>query len=184
MDNKTRYIKLGKDVNKIYGELTSKYENDVSMTNEEKLSLYTAMVQKHILKQQKNSLDKIIAHISDSVAIFIATSGDIQEAAKEARLKNDLFLAYAIEAFSLAIVEAAAECIHDIIRTLWGLDDKTRGVRLAPGYSCCPDLKIQKDIFNLLKPESINIQLTGDMMMEPEASISAIVFHQPDGRHY
>lgn len=122
--------------------------------------------------------------ISDSVAIFIATSGDIQEAAKEARFENDLFLAYAIEAFSLAIVEAAAECIHDIIRTLWGLDDKTRGVRLSPGYSCCPDLKIQKDIFNLLKPESINIRLTDEMMMEPEASISAIVFHQPDGRHY
>jgi 5-methyltetrahydrofolate--homocysteine methyltransferase len=124
------------------------------------------------------------SNISDSVAIFVVTSGDIQEAAKEARLENDLFFAYAIEAYSLAIVEAAAACTHDIIRTLWGLDDNTRGVRLSPGYSCCPDLNIQKEIFSLLKPESINIRLTDEMMMEPEASISAIVFHHPDGRHY
>ncbi|MCD6216808.1 homocysteine S-methyltransferase family protein [bacterium] len=122
--------------------------------------------------------------ISDSVAIFVVTSGDIKEAAKEARIENDLFFAYAIEVYSLAIVEAAAACTHDIIRTLWGLDDKTRGVRLSPGYSCCPDLEIQKDIFSLLKPESINVRLTDEMMMEPEASISAIVFHHPDGRYY
>jgi 5-methyltetrahydrofolate--homocysteine methyltransferase len=36
----------------------------------------------------------------------------------------------------------------------------------------------------LLDPQEIGVSLTDGMMMEPEASVSAIVFHHPDARYF
>lgn len=38
----------------------------------------------------------------------------------------------------------------------------------------------QAGIWKLLRPEEIRVQLTEGMMMVPEASVSALVFHHPD----
>jgi len=35
-------------------------------------------------------------------------------------------------------------------------------------------------IWKLLRPEDIGVRLTEGMMMEPEASVTALVFHHPD----
>ena len=58
-----------------------------------------------------------------------------------------------------------------------------RGIRLSFGYPACPDLEPQADLFRLLHPESIGVRLTDGLMMDPEASVSAVVFHHPDGRY-
>ena len=39
-------------------------------------------------------------------------------------------------------------------------------------------------IVELLKPEEIGVQLTEGMMMDPEASVSALVFHHPDCAYF
>ena len=57
---------------------------------------------------------------------------------------------------------------------------KYRGKRYSFGYPACPDLKDQEGIWKLLKPEEIGVGLTEGYMMDPEASVSAIVFHHPD----
>jgi hypothetical protein len=36
----------------------------------------------------------------------------------------------------------------------------------------------------LLKPEEIGVQLTEGFMMDPEASVSALVFHHPDCAYF
>jgi len=36
---------------------------------------------------------------------------------------------------------------------------------------------VQRTLFELLRPEAVGITLTESMMMDPEASVSAIVFH-------
>jgi 5-methyltetrahydrofolate--homocysteine methyltransferase len=36
----------------------------------------------------------------------------------------------------------------------------------------------------LLRPEDIGVQLTEGFMMEPEASVSALVFHHPDAAYF
>jgi 5-methyltetrahydrofolate--homocysteine methyltransferase len=36
----------------------------------------------------------------------------------------------------------------------------------------------------LLKPEEIGVQLTEGFMMDPEASVSALVFHHPDCTYF
>jgi 5-methyltetrahydrofolate--homocysteine methyltransferase len=54
-----------------------------------------------------------------------------------------------------------------------------RGRRYSFGHAACPDLALQKDLFRLLQPEEIGVELTETLMMDPAASISAIVFHHP-----
>jgi 5-methyltetrahydrofolate--homocysteine methyltransferase len=57
-----------------------------------------------------------------------------------------------------------------------------QGIRVSPGYPVCPDLEDQRKIFRLLKPEEIGLTLTESLMMEPEASVTALVFCQPEAK--
>jgi 5-methyltetrahydrofolate--homocysteine methyltransferase len=59
-----------------------------------------------------------------------------------------------------------------------------RGKRYSFGYPACPNLDDQQGIWKLLHPEDIGVQLTEGMMMEPEASVSALVFHHPDCAYF
>jgi 5-methyltetrahydrofolate--homocysteine methyltransferase len=42
----------------------------------------------------------------------------------------------------------------------------------------------QQGIWKLLHPEEIGVRLTEGMMMEPEASVSALVFQHPDCAYF
>jgi 5-methyltetrahydrofolate--homocysteine methyltransferase len=59
-----------------------------------------------------------------------------------------------------------------------------QGIRVSFGYPACPNLDDQKKLFSLLRPEQINIQLTEGDMMDPEASVSALVFHHPEAKYF
>ena len=60
-----------------------------------------------------------------------------------------------------------------------------RGVRVSFGYPACPRLEDQEQLFRLLDVEkSIGVQLTEGFMMEPEGSVSALVFHHPEARYF
>ena len=61
---------------------------------------------------------------------------------------------------------------------------KYRGKRYSFGYPACPRLNDQELLFNLLKPEDIGVELTDGFMMDPEASVSAIVFHHPQASYF
>ena len=68
------------------------------------------------------------------------------------------------------------------------LEDKLaaryRGKRYSFGYPACPDLAFQRELFKALRPEEIGVHLTEGDMMEPEASVSALVFQHPDARYF
>jgi len=82
------------------------------------------------------------------------------------------------------------------LREEWGFPDppetgmkdrfaaRYRGNRFSFGYPACPNLDDQAALWRLLGPEEIGISLTDGMMMEPEASVSALVFHHPDARYF
>jgi Methionine synthase I, cobalamin-binding domain len=59
-----------------------------------------------------------------------------------------------------------------------------RGKRYSIGYPACPELEDQEGIWKLLKPEDIGIQLTEGLMMDPEASVSALAFIHPDCTYF
>ena len=57
---------------------------------------------------------------------------------------------------------------------------KYRGRRYSFGYPACPSLEDQRGLFKLLDPSEIGVTLTDGDMMDPEASVSAVVFQHPD----
>ena len=59
-----------------------------------------------------------------------------------------------------------------------------RGIRVSFGYPACPELADQRILFDLLRPEQIGLQLTEGFMMDPEASVSALVFHHPEAKYF
>ena len=52
------------------------------------------------------------------------------------------------------------------------------------GYPACPRLEDQATLFRLLEPGELGVELTEGFMMDPEACVSALVFHHPDARYF
>jgi 5-methyltetrahydrofolate--homocysteine methyltransferase len=133
----------------------------------------------------------------DSLALFVTTAGEgIRARAEEAKGDGRYFEAHALQALAIETAEGAAEYLHRRLREEWGLPDppdltmqqrftsRYRGKRYSPGYPACPNLDDQQGIWKLLRPEEIGVQLTDGMMMDPEASVSALVFHHPDCAYF
>jgi 5-methyltetrahydrofolate--homocysteine methyltransferase len=133
----------------------------------------------------------------DHIAFFVTTTGEgIRQLAEEAKQRGEYLRSFALQALALETAEAAAEWVHAKLRALWGFADaadtprqslfqaRYRGKRYSFGYPACPDLESQAGLFRLLKPEEIGVELTEGFMMEPEASVSALVFHHPDAAYF
>ena len=133
----------------------------------------------------------------DHVALFVVTAGaGVGERSEVLKRKGDYLASHALQALALETAEAAAEALHKHIRLTWGFPDaadltvsdvfkaKYRGVRVSFGYPACPRLEDQEKLFGLLQPSDLGVNLTEGFMMEPEASVSALVFHHPQGRYF
>jgi 5-methyltetrahydrofolate--homocysteine methyltransferase len=59
-----------------------------------------------------------------------------------------------------------------------------RGIRVSFGYPACPNLADQRILFDLLHPSLIGLHLTEGFMMDPEASVSALVLHHPEAKYF
>ncbi|MFL0507524.1 methionine synthase [Ureibacillus sp. 179-F W5.1 NHS] len=133
----------------------------------------------------------------DYVALMVVTAGHgVKNVADELKKDGKFLESHALLATALELAEGFAERIHQEIRDVWGFPDATdftmrerfaakyQGQRFSFGYPACPNLEDQEKLFKLLKPEQIGVQLTEGYMMEPEASVSAIVFAHPDARYF
>jgi 5-methyltetrahydrofolate--homocysteine methyltransferase len=136
-------------------------------------------------------------NVRDHLALMVVTAGaGIREKSEEWKKAGAFFKAHAIQALAIETAEATAEWLHRRIREDWGFPDaptvtmhdrftsKYHGKRYSFGYPACPNLDDQQGVWKLLRPEDIGVQLTEGMMMEPEASVSAIVFHHPDCAYF
>jgi 5-methyltetrahydrofolate--homocysteine methyltransferase len=133
----------------------------------------------------------------DHLAMFVVTAGaGIRERSELMKLRGEYFLAHGLQALAIETAEGCAEWLHRRIREDWGFPDpptmtmqerftsRYRGKRYSFGYPACPNLDDQQGIWKLLHPEEIGVELTEGMMMEPEASVSALVFHHPDCAYF
>ncbi|MCC6366026.1 MAG: methionine synthase [Bryobacterales bacterium] len=129
----------------------------------------------------------------DHIALFVVTAGEgIRKRYEEAKDAGEYFYSHALQALAIETAEATAEYLHRRLREDWGFPDaptltmherftsRYRGKRYSFGYPACPNLEDQAGLFHLLHPEEIGVILTEGFMMEPEASVSALVFHHPD----
>jgi len=135
--------------------------------------------------------------VPDNIAMFVVSSGSgVRTQAEIWKNSGDYLKSHIIQALALETAEAYAEFLHSRIRAMWGFADpidmtmmerfqaKYRGKRYSFGYPACPRLNDQEKLFSLLKPQEIGVELTDGFMMEPEASVSAIVFHHPQASYF
>ncbi len=133
----------------------------------------------------------------DHLAMFVVTAGaGVRERAEEAKQAGRYVESHGLQVLALETAEAAAEWMHRRIREDWGFPDpaeltmkerwtaRYRGKRYSFGYPACPNLNDQAGLWTLLNPDEIGVSLTEGMMMEPEASTSALVFQHPDCAYY
>jgi 5-methyltetrahydrofolate--homocysteine methyltransferase len=141
--------------------------------------------------------DYVRDDVDDAVALFAVTCGEgVRERAEALKQRGDYLRSHALQALAIECAEAFAEMLHARLRTLWGFPDppelsigdklkgQYRGIRVSFGYPACPNLADQDTLWRLLRPEQIGIQLTEGHMMDPEASVSALVFHHPSAKYF
>jgi 5-methyltetrahydrofolate--homocysteine methyltransferase len=133
----------------------------------------------------------------DWVALFVTTMGKgVRTRAEELKTQGAYLKSHGLQALALEGAEAYAEMLHARIRAVWGFPDPSgmtmmdrfraqyRGKRVSFGYPACPDLEDQAKLWRLLKPEEIGVELTDGFMMDPEATVSAVVFHHPQAEYF
>jgi len=133
----------------------------------------------------------------DHIALFVVTAGEgVRERSERAKNEGYYFKSHGMQALAIESAEGCAEWLHRRIREDWGFPDppeltmaqrftsRYRGKRYSFGYPACPNLEDQAGIWKLLQPEEIGVQLTEGFMMDPEASVSALVFHHPDCTYF
>jgi 5-methyltetrahydrofolate--homocysteine methyltransferase len=142
-------------------------------------------------------LRSVQSGVMDYVGFLVVTAGQgIRELAGKWKDQGNYLRSHALQAVALETAEGLAERIHHIMRDVWGFSDPTdmtmkqrhgaryQGIRVSFGYPACPNLEDQAPLFELLKPEDVGIQLTDGFMMEPEASVSAMVFAHPQAQYF
>ncbi len=134
----------------------------------------------------------------DYAALFVVTCGQgVREEAERLRESGEYLKSHALQALAIESAEGFAELLHERLRAMWGFPDpasmtvrekfqaRYRGLRVSFGYPACPRLEDQAGLFALLEPtKHIGVELTEGFMMEPEASVSALVFHHPQARYF
>ena len=134
----------------------------------------------------------------DYIALFTVTCGQgVRELSEHYKQAGAYLQSHVVQSLAIEGAEAFAELLHQRLREMWGFPDppeltmrerfkaRYRGVRVSFGYPACPRLEDQTKLFNLLQvTEAIDVQLTEGFMMDPEASVSALVFHHPQARYF
>ncbi len=135
--------------------------------------------------------------VMDAVGFLVVTAGKgIREISTEWKEKGEYVRSHAIQALALELAESFAERLHHVMRDSWGFPDhadmtmlerfgaRYQGIRVSFGYPACPNLEDQEKLFRMMNPTQIGVQLTDGFMMEPEASVSAMVFSHPQAKYF
>ncbi len=134
----------------------------------------------------------------DYVAMFTTTIGPgVRALSEEWKERGEFLNSHILQVLALESAEAFAELLHQQIRQMWGFGDpqsitypdlfraQYRGRRYSFGYPACPRLEDQEQLFRLLEvTANIGVELTEGYMMDPEGSVSALVFHHPEAKYF
>jgi len=103
---------------------------------------------------------------------------------------------YQFHGLGVELAEALAEIAHKQIRLDLNISEgegsklsdvqinKYQGSRYSFGYAACPDLELNRPLFDLLKPEEFGIELSETFQIHPEQSTSALVVYHPSATYY
>ncbi len=101
-----------------------------------------------------------------------------------------------LHGLAMQLTESLAEFWHARVRAELGFESedpkdidgffdlKYRGARFSLGYPACPEMEDRRKIMQLLKPERVGIELSDELMLNPEQSTDAFVFHHPEAKYF
>ncbi|MDH4945435.1 methionine synthase [Sulfurimonas sp. C5] len=133
----------------------------------------------------------------DVIAMTCVSAGaKLSTLEKEIYDRGDYTEYYQVHGLGVELAEALAEVAHKQIRLDLNIADnegatladvqmnKYQGARYSFGYPACPDLELNRPLFNLLKPEEFGIELSETFQIHPEQSTSALVVYHPNATYY
>ena len=134
----------------------------------------------------------------DYVAMFVTSIGPgVRDLAEKWMAEGHYLNSHILQALALEGAEGFAELLHHQIRQMWGFGDSAeltyqdlfrtqyRGRRYSFGYPACPRLEDQEQLFRLLEVSAnLPVELTEGFMMDPESTVSAMVFHHPNATYF
>ncbi len=133
----------------------------------------------------------------DVIALTCVSAGSkLSEVEREIYDAGNYTEYYQFHGLGVELAEALAEIAHKQIRldlniaenegsTLADVQmNRYQGSRYSFGYAACPDLELNRPLFNLLKPEEFGIELSETFQIHPEQSTSALVVYHPNATYY
>ena len=134
----------------------------------------------------------------DYVGMFVTSIGPgVRELATRWISEGKFLDSHILQALALESAEGFAELLHQQLRQMWSIGDPARitpyelfrtqyrGRRYSFGYPACPRLEDQEQLFRLLEVSNhLDVELTDGYMMDPESTVSALVFHHPDAKYF
>ncbi|MEA3553760.1 MAG: methionine synthase [Campylobacterota bacterium] len=135
----------------------------------------------------------------DVVGFSFASSGlNITDFEKKIYDDGEFTRYYQVHGLGVELAEACAEIVHKQIRLDLNITETTdekptlsdvrmknyQGCRYSPGYAACPDLAMNRDIFNLLKPEQYGVELSETYQIHPEQSTVAIIVPNKEAKYF
>jgi 5-methyltetrahydrofolate--homocysteine methyltransferase len=101
-----------------------------------------------------------------------------------------------LHGLGVEMAEAMAEYFHKRIREEMGIaggDADTvealfrqgyQGSRYSFGYAACPNLEDRRQLFDLLDPSRIGLELSEEFQIHPEQSTDALIVHHPEAKYF
>lgn len=156
------------------------------------------------LRQQEYSKDGLYFALSDFISpeqdycgTFAVTVHGAEELSKSFEESDDHYNSILVKTLADRFGEAAAEWLHEVIRKeYWGyaanesisVDDMLKvryvGIRPAVGYPSLPDQSVIFDLVPILPFAEINVRLTENGAMYPNASVCGIVISHPKSQYF
>ena len=134
---------------------------------------------------------------ADYAGAFAVTVLGADAWAAELEAQHDDYNAIMVKALADRLAEAAAEYMHQRVRTEWWayardehlsnedlIAERYQGIRPAPGYPACPDHRVKQDLLALLQAERIGMGLTESMAMTPASSVSGFYLAHPQATYF
>lgn len=157
-----------------------------------------------VLRQQKAdsaclSVSDFICSGGDYIGVFMAGAGHyIEEERKRMLAEGENYSALLYQTLADRLAEATSEYLHWLVRTrYWGyapgedmdvariLRGDFEGIRPAMGYPMLPDQLLNREVFEMLEPESgKRVILTENGAMSPSSTVSGLYIAHTEARYF
>ncbi|MDE7419612.1 MAG: methionine synthase [Muribaculaceae bacterium] len=156
------------------------------------------------LRQQKadsgcRSIADYINSEGDYVGVFMVGAGNFINCLRmRYEEEGESYKALLLQSLADRLAEASSELMHYLVRKeYWGysasetldvekiLRGEFQGIRPAMGYPMLPDQLLNKEIFEILQPESgARVELTDNGAMYPSSTVSGLYISNPYARYF